>query len=147
MPDRELNNLIKKGVAAVEKGNTLLALVHFEDAAKLEDSPLVHSYLAFCLAKERRQLQKALTLCAEALQREPNNPVHYLNLGRIYLLAGQKTRAIQTLRRGLKAGRNRQIVDELKRLGHRRQPVLGTLGREHPLNKYLGILLKKLGMR
>lgn len=147
MPDKELNSLIRKGLAEIDKGNTMLALIHFEDAIKLDDSPLVRSHLAFCLARERRQLQKAATLCNGALQEEPHNPVHYLNLGRIYLLAGQKNRAIQTWRRGLRIGRNPQIVAELKSLGLRKPPVLKALDREHPVNKYLGMMLQKMGMR
>jgi Flp pilus assembly protein TadD len=147
MQDVELNQLIRKGVVAAEKGDTLVALVHFEDAAKLEATPTVRSYLAFCLARERRQLQKAISLCNEALQQEPNNPLHFLNLGRVYLVAGQKGKAIQTLRRGLKLGRNPLIMEELKRLGMRQPPVFPSMGREHPLNKYLGLMLKRLGMR
>lgn len=147
MPDNELNNTIKQGISAMEKGNTLTALIHFENAARRGDSPVVRSYLAVCLAKERRQVQKAVALCTGALQEEPNNPVHYLNLGRIYLLAGQKNKAILTWRRGLRFGRNQYIVNELKHLGMRRPPVLESLGREHPLNRYLGILFKKLGIR
>lgn len=147
MPDQELNNLIRKGLAEMERNNTMLALIHFEDAAKLEDSPLVRSYLAFCLAREHRQMQKAAALCTGALQDEPGNPVHYLNLGRIYLLAGQKNRAIQTWRRGLKFGHHPQIAAELRNLGRRKPPVLKSLGREHPLNKQLGRLLQKFGLR
>jgi len=147
MPTQDLNALVRKGLAEIERGNTLVALVHFEDAARQDDSPLVRSHLAFCMAKERRQMHKAATLCNEALQEEPGNPVHYLNLGRIYLLAGQKNRAIQTWRRGLRIGRNPQITLELRKLGLRKPPVLQTLGREHPLNKYLGVMLKKMGMR
>jgi tetratricopeptide (TPR) repeat protein len=142
-----LNNLIRKGLAELERNNTMLALIHFEDAAKLDNSPLVRSHLAFCLAREHRQMQKAAALCTEALQEEPGNPVHYLNLGRIYLLAGQKNRAIQTWRRGLKFGRNPQIAAELRNLGRRKPPVLKSLGREHPLNKQLGLLLQKIGLR
>jgi tetratricopeptide (TPR) repeat protein len=147
VPDRELNNLIRKGLAEVERGNTMVAMIHFEDAAKLENSPLVRSHLAFCLAMENRQMQKAATLCSGALQEEPGNPLHYLNLGRIYLLAGHKNRAIQTWRRGLKVGRNPQIATELKKLGLRKPPVLTSLRREHPLNKHLGLLLQKIGLR
>ncbi|HEY7745425.1 MAG TPA: tetratricopeptide repeat protein [Desulfuromonadales bacterium] len=147
MPAQELNALIRKGLAEIERGNTLVALVHFEDAARRDDSPLVRSHLAFCLAKERRQMNKAAVLCNEALQEEPGNPVHYLNLGRIYLLAGQKNRAIQTWRRGLKVGRNPHISLELRRLGQRKPPLLRALGREHPVNKYLGLMLNKMGIR
>jgi len=147
MPAQELNALIRKGLAEIERGNTLVALVHFEDAARRDDSPLVRSHLAFCLAKERRQMNKAAVLCNEALQEEPGNPVHYLNLGRIYLLAGQKNRAIQTWRRGLRVGRNPHISLELRRLGQRKPPLLRALGREHPVNKYLGLMLNKMGIR
>jgi tetratricopeptide (TPR) repeat protein len=147
VPDRELNNLIRKGLAELERNNTMLALIHFEDAAKLDNSPLVRSHLAFCLAREHRQMQKAAALCNEALQEEPGNPVHYLNLGRIYLLAGQKNRAIQAWRRGLKFGHHPQIATELRNLGRRKPPVLKSLGREHPLNKQLGRLLQKFGLR
>ncbi|HXV21214.1 MAG TPA: tetratricopeptide repeat protein [Desulfuromonadales bacterium] len=147
MPGQELNALIRKGLAEIERGNTLMALVHFEDAARRDDSPLVRSHLAYCLAKERRQMNKAATLCNEALQEEPGNTVHYLNLGRIYLLAGQKNRAIQTWRRGQKLGRNPQIAFELRKLGLRKPPVLKALGREHPVNRFLGKMLQKMGMR
>jgi Flp pilus assembly protein TadD len=147
MPAQELNTLICKGLAEIERGNTLMALVHFEDAARRGNSPVVRSHLAFCLAKERRQMNKAATLCNEALQEEPANPVHYLNLGRIYLLAGKKNRAIQAWRRGLRIGRNPQISLELRKLGMRKPPLLKALGREHPVNKYLGMMLQKMGIR
>jgi len=147
MPGQELNALIRKGLAEIERGNTMLALIHFEEAAKLDDSPMVRSHLSFCLAKERRQMQKAVSLCNGALQEEPGNPVHYLNLGRIYLLAGQKKQAIQIWRRGLKIGHNPLITLELRKLGLRNPPVLQALGREHPLNKFLGKMLQKMGMR
>jgi tetratricopeptide (TPR) repeat protein len=147
MQERELNSLIRKGLAEIERGNTMLALIHFEEAAKLDDSPMVRSHLSFCLAKERRQMQKAVSLCNGALQEEPGNPVHYLNLGRIYLLAGQKSRAYQIWRRGLKIGRNPQIAAELKKLGLRKPPVLKSLDRDHPLNRHLGRLLQKIGLR
>ena len=143
----EMTKLIEKGMAALKEGNTLVAMMHFEDAVKLEDSPTVRSYLAFCLAKERRQMAKAISLCLTAIQQEPTRALHHLNLGRIYLIAGQKTRAIQTFRRGLKLERNQQIINELKKLGLRHPPVFKTLNRDHPLNKCLGILFHKMGMR
>lgn len=147
MPADTLAQLIQKGIAAIEEGNTLMALMHFENAAKSAKTATVCSYLAYCLAKERRQLPKAVSLCLAAIQKEPNKSLHQLNLGRIYLLAGQKTRAIKTFRKGLKMERNQQIIDELKKLGVRQPPVLNALNRDHPLNKYLGRLFQKLGMR
>jgi tetratricopeptide (TPR) repeat protein len=147
MSTTKATDLIRKGMAALHEGSTLVAMVHFEDAMKLDDSPTARSFLAFCLAKEQHQFGRAATLCLSAMQEEPNKALHYLNLGRIYLLAGEKTRAIKTFRKGLKLERNRQIIDELKKLGLRQPPVVKTLHRDNPLNKCLGILFQKLGMR
>jgi len=140
-------DLIRKGISALNEGSALLAMIHFEDALKLEDSPTARSYLAFCLAKEQHQVGRAASLCLSAMQEEPHKSLHYLNLGRIYLLAGEKTRAIKTFRKGMKLERNRQIIEELKKLGLRQPPVMKTLHRDNPLNKCLGILFHKLGMR
>jgi tetratricopeptide (TPR) repeat protein len=143
----ELPKLIEKGIGAAEQGNTLVALVHLEAAAKIQKIPTVLSYLAYCMAHERKQLPKAVSLCRSAMQAEPHNSIHYLNLGRVYLLAGQKPSAIETFRRGLKAGKNPQIIGELKKLGIRRSPVLKNLPRDNPLNKFLGLVFYRLGFR
>ncbi len=147
MPSTEFIHLVKQGISAAEQGNTLMAVVHFETAAKLRNTPTLRSYMAYCLAQERRQIQKAVYMCVEALQEEPHNSIHALNLGRVYLLAGQKARAINAFRRGLKLERNQKIIDELKKLGVRKPPPLNSLDRDHPLNKYLGILFKRIGFR
>jgi len=147
MPEDDSNDLIRKGVAALDDGNTLVALLHFDEAAKTSPTPVVLSYLGYCLAREHRQMQKGLSLCLNALQSDPNNPLFYLNLGRVYLLAGHKTKAISTFRRGLRQGRNPQIIEELKRLGLRGTPAFPSLSRNNPLNKYYGLLLEKLGLR
>jgi tetratricopeptide (TPR) repeat protein len=143
----DLHNLIAKGESALDSGETLVALMHFETAARLSNAPAIKSALAYCLARERRQYQKALGLCREALGAEPAEPRHYYHLGRIHLLANQKTQAITAFRRGLKHRRYQPIIDELRRLGIRKPPVFSTLPRDHLLNKSIGILLTRLGTR
>lgn len=143
----ELNELIAKGMAALEKKNTLVALLLFDEAVAIKRTPTVLSCLGYCLAQEHRKWQKGTSLCLDAIRQDPHNALHYLNLGRIYLLAGQKQLAIQTFRKGLKTGRNPQIIQELKQLGLRRRPVFSALRREHPLNRYFGIVFARLGMR
>ena len=138
---------VERGAAAAEQGNTLVALLHLEGAALYGSMPLLASYLGYCLARERRQFKKGVSLCLEALKQEPGQAIHYLNLGRVYLAAGQKELAIKTLRRGLKLGRNRLIPEELKKFGVRKELVFRSLPRSHPLNKYLGLLSARLGMR
>lgn len=147
MTATDLKGLISRGVQAMDEGNTLMVLLFFEDAAILRRTPVVLSCLGYCLAQEHRQVQKGIGLCLEAMQKEPQNTLHYLNLGRIYVLAGQKQRALQTYRRGLKCERNPRIIQEIKRLGLRKHPVFSGLTREHPLNRFFGLLFARLGVR
>jgi len=147
MTESENVTLIDKGREALARGDTLSALAFFEKALGTEDDPSARSYLAFCMAKERGLLTKGISWCEESLGREPENAVHYLNLGRIYLLMKKREEAIRNFREGLKYGSNEEIADELHRLGIRSSPVLSFLKRSNPLNKYLGILLKMLRLR
>lgn len=147
MSDRELEKLFADGLRFLNSGDILYALACFEKAALVEDSPLNKSYRAFCMAKERGLFKKAIDLCESAIKEENNNSVHYLNLGRIYLLADQKSDAIRVFREGLGHEQNKQIIDELDRLSTRKAQVIPFLKRENPINKYLGMVLGKLRLR
>jgi tetratricopeptide (TPR) repeat protein len=147
MHDVEANRIFTKGFEALTHDDILTALASFEKARGIENNPVINSYYAFCIAKERGQISKAILLCKESMQAEPNNSVHYLNLGRIYLIENNKGEAIRIFREGLNVEANQQIVDELNRLVIRKPPVISFLKRNNPINKYLGIILKKLRLR
>jgi len=147
MPNNQAEEIFIKGLQAYSNGHEYLALVCFENAVDLEKSPLYCSYLAFCLAKVRGQYCKAIDICREALEKESFNAVHYVNLGRIYLLSNQREKALTTLRQGLQYQHKDEVHRELERLGMRRKPIFPFLRRGNPLNKYCGLLLKKLGCR
>jgi tetratricopeptide (TPR) repeat protein len=147
MSDQSFQQLVRKGTAAAEQGNTLDALVYLESAARLGSTPILASYLGYCMARERHQFKEAIGLCRQALTKEPEQALHYLNLGRVFLAAREKRLAINTFRQGLKRGRHRLILEELKRLGIRKRPVVPPFSRSHPLNKYLGLLFTRLNMR
>ena len=147
MIDIEVESLFNRGLEALNIGDTLSALAYFEKALKIENSPLICSYFAFCISKERGQYTKAVSLCEEAINREPENTDLYLNLGRIHLLQNKKEEAVKIFRDGLNYGVNQQIIEELNKLGTRKPPVISFLKRSNPINKYLGIILKQLGLR
>ena len=142
MQGTDVESLLKTGVEALAQGNTVSALSYFEKAISIEKRLDVYSYYAFCIAKERGQVSKAISLCKEAIDKEPNNSVHYLNLGRIYLVDNKKEEAIKTFRAGLNYEANPLIVDELNKLGPRKPPIIPFLKRSNPINKYLGIILR-----
>jgi tetratricopeptide (TPR) repeat protein len=147
MSATETESLFLRGLTAFRNEDTLSALVLFEKACQLENNPAFFSYLAFCLAKERGQYKKAVALCRESISSDPDNQAHYLNLGRIYLLMGNKPDAILVLREGLSRGNSPELSEQLEKLGARRRPVIPFLKRSNPVNKFIGMLLGKLGLR
>lgn len=146
MPET-INSLLQKAERALQRDETVVALLQLEAAHAIDPLPGVKSKLAYCIARERRQFKQALELCLAALHADPNNPDHYYQLGRIHLLAGKKQAALKALRKGLKCKRHQPIIDELNRLGFRKDPYFTSLPREHFLNRSAGILLAKLGSR
>jgi len=147
MPQDDVDKMYSRALDALAAGDTQSALAQLERALKVMDNPSLHSHLGYCIAKERGQVKKGLELCLEALGLEPENPVHYLNLARVQHIAGHKVEAIATLRQGMAAGGSSEIVAMLAALGTRRPPPLPFLSRDHLLNKWLGILLSRVGLR
>lgn len=128
-------------------GKALEALVHLEKALKLQDNRAWYSYLGYCIAKQRGQIKKGIELCMSSLELEGNEPAHYLNLGNIYLLSGNKTEAIRVFREGMSKGDRGGIRQALERIGIRRAPVIKSLPRNNPLNRLLGIIFSKISLR
>ncbi|MEK7851498.1 MAG: tetratricopeptide repeat protein [Deltaproteobacteria bacterium] len=147
MIDTDHKKLFAKGVDAINSGDMVSALAFFERVTQLDNSPTNRSYLAFCIARERGQFKKAITMCEEVLREEPGNSLHYLNLGKVYILSGQRTDAMRILREGLHHGEDKDIVNEMIKLGMRKPTVIPFFKRENLLNKYLGVILTRLGLR
>ena len=147
MADIDAHKEFDTGLTLFKAGNILRALGHFEKAMAEHPTSLCASYYAFCMAKERGHVKKGIALCREALEKEPGTPVHYLNLARIHLLGNNKTDAITALREGMQHAPDPEIKDLLDLIGVRKPPVVRSLPRDHPVNRYLGIILSRLGLR
>jgi tetratricopeptide (TPR) repeat protein len=147
MSEEYAREMFEKALGAMSNEQLYLALNCFEQAREMEKDPLYLSSRALCVAKARRSFKEAVYLCREALDKEPANPVHYLNMGKIYLVAGQKKRALKSFQEGLKHSENNEIIEEIGKLGFRKAPLFKFLDRKHPLNKYSGILLSMIGIR
>ena len=139
--------LFSRALEALSQGETTSALALLERALKQGDNPSWHSYLGYCIAKERGQVKKGSDLCQACLKQEPENPDHYLNLARVHIIAGQKSEALATLRKGMSAGGSSEILALLGQLGTRKPSVLAFLSRDNPLNKWLGMFFNRLGLR
>jgi hypothetical protein len=158
-------DVISLAIATIDRGDTLHGLIMLEGIPALRATPVSRSYLAYCMARERGQVQRALSMCRAIVTTEAMHPAHYLNLGRVLLLARDKERAIAAFWRGIsksagpehatlsdwpRNGQRREhdlIMDELRRLGIRKPPPFSSLRRAHPLNKITGKLLARIGFR
>lgn len=147
MAAHEVEDLVTKGMAAIENDHAHLALVCFERAAEIEKSPTICSGLGYCLAATRGEMEKGLALCREAIAREPDNVFHYRNLGSVLLLAGKAYEALEAFREGLQIRRDEGIIRKLDALGTRKPPVFKFLSRKNFLNKSVGFILNRLGFR
>ena len=147
MSPEQVEELIHKGIEAAEKGYIHSAQVFLGQAAEHQNTPELHTYLAYCLAKGQGRIASAAKTCRESIKREPDNSLHYLILGRILMMSDEKGKAIDALRQGLQANPDQRIIDELKKLGLRKPAVIKSLKRNHPLNRFLGRVFSSLGLR
>ncbi|GAC1467216.1 MAG: tetratricopeptide repeat protein [Desulfuromonadaceae bacterium] len=131
----------------LDRCNVLAALVCLERALSIWNDPLWHSRLGFCIAKQRGHLTGAFELCRTAIEHDPGNPLHYLYLGKVYLVAGNTYEALQTFRHGMILGGSPELERMLDVIGTRKSPVISFLSRDNLLNKFLGIILGRFGLR
>jgi len=119
------------------------------------DEPFLLSYYGCLEAVINKNLAYGIDTCKRALDmlndrspvsKEVFYPTFYLNLGRAYIAAGKKQDAIEAFEKGLSYDEeNKDLLWEARKLGMRRQPVIPYLKRTNPINKYIGMILHKLG--
>lgn len=147
MHKTDTDTILKQITEAIDSESYDLALMYIDQAPEFADVPIVISYRAYCMARGQGRIRDAVALCRDTIQQDPYDPQHYLILGRLLLLSGQKTQAIKIFRAGLKHGRNSEIIKELKAIGLRKTPVFSNIDRGHPLNRITGRLMTLCGVR
>lgn len=131
----------------LDGNNVLAALACLERALSIWDDPRWHSRFGFCIAKQRGHLTRAFELCRGAIEHDPGNPLHYLYLGKVYLVAGNTFEALQAFRQGMVLGGSPELERMIDSVGTRKRPVIPFFPRENRLNRFLGIILARLGLR
>ncbi len=165
MSERAQSEIVQRAIAVIDRGSTLEGLMTLEGAPSIREIPVASSYLAYCIAKLRGQYREAASMCQSALTVEPDNPAHYLNLGRIFLVSKRKGEAFATFRQGLskdavtytsalaespadeQARQRELILTELRRMGIRKRVPFPFLPRGHRLNRVVGKALSMLNLR
>lgn len=129
-----------------------------EEASRMYPrDPFLLLYFSYLRARVTKEYRNAVSGCNEAIEllREQMPvggdfyyPLFYLHLGRIYVMANKKDRAINALRKGIKYDPSHaELFKEIEALGFRKTPPIPFLPRGNFMNKYLGMVLSKLGLR
>lgn len=142
----DTNSNVERGVSLAREGLYTAALQTFDEDFGFAQDPVAMSYYAVCLAAAEGHYDKAVSLCLVAAEKEFYSPDIYLNLGKIFLLSGQKSVAIRAFKKGLRfdtAGG--AIMREIKTLGLRRKSVLPFLPRHNVVNRLLGRFTRRHG--
>ena len=141
------NKVIAEAIDATKSDDYLRALNLFTEAYGTEDVPAIQtsksaqglSYFGLCVALVRKQYKTAIELCRRAIDLEFYNADHYANLGRIYLAAGNRKKALETVESGLKLNMQHEALRAVRRMiGIRSRPSVPFLDRSNPINVSLG---------
>lgn len=140
MLETEAFREFKQGLDRIRDADSERALEHMRRAVQLEEhNPFYLSYLGLLLARTERKWGEAEELCGAAVKMKRNQPQFYLNLAEVYVTAGRRDDAAETLLHGLKyAQRDIRLKLMLSKLIVRRRPVLPFLARDSFLNRQLG---------
>lgn len=99
MPD----DLLKKGIKELKKGNFQGAIDNFTSAIKLKpDNTSYMSYLSLAYSKVPGKMKEAEEVLLKAIKLEPFNADLHANLGLIYIKAGLKKKAQSSFQKALK---------------------------------------------
>jgi len=132
----------KEGVAMLKNGYAQDALERLHRAFECEKrNPYYLSFLGLSVARAERKWDQAAEFCEVAIHIKRQEPQFHLNLAEVYIAAGRRSQAIDTLDKALELFRNDPRLKRARgRVGKRRTPVLGFLGRDNVLNQKLGKL-------
>ena len=150
MPENSGLAEFKQGVSLLRKGHSAEALEYLQRAAELkQQNPYYLSFLGVSMGRAQGKWKAAVDLCKTALSMRRNEPQLYVNLAEVYVAAGRRDRAIETLDTAMTyCGTDGRIRRMRGKLGKRLAPVLPFLERDNPVNRRLGEwrqrLLKRL---
>src|SRR4030042_3203634 len=145
---------IKETEALLRSNNQKEALQLLTNAMyHYPNNPFICSYQGCLEAIVNKKYSKGVNTCRNAFKvlkeqvpfgEEFFFPILYLNLGKACLAASKRKEAYASFKKGLDLDEgNRELINEMKKLGTRRKQLLPFLKRSNPLNKYIGKLSYK----
>ena len=147
MAGRVESEEFKKGKRFLGEEKMDKALRAFEKAYKADKENASHmSYYGMCKAIRGGQVGLGLDLCIRAIKLDFKRAEFYVNLGRVYLAAGNNKGATRVFKKGLQfEPANSDLHKYLAGLGVRNRPVINAVERSNPLNRMLGMIFRGRG--
>ena len=138
----------RQGRQLLTEGKVREATTGFREAIELENRELseteiasarYHSYYGLCLGLTRMDIRQAMHQCRLAVRLDRYRPDCWWNLGRVALARNRRGEAYRAFTEGLKIQPDhRGLLEDSKRMGVRKRPVLTVVSRQNPLNVVLG---------
>ncbi len=137
-----MRNIVRMAAIALERGDVREAEGFLRKGLERQpDHPHCLAYLAVCVAARARQFDKAEKLARSIIRENPYDATAHYALGMVYLGAERRRQAFENFDKARELAQgDRYLQGQLARAEPRRQPVLGFLSRNHPLNIWLGRL-------
>jgi tetratricopeptide (TPR) repeat protein len=138
---------LDEAILSARNDDFLRALTIFLDVYGSDDAPRLNtpksaaglSWFGLAIALVRRQYKPALDLCRRAIELEFYNAEHYANLARVYVAAGNRRKALETVEEGLTlVPEDEYLISVRDHLGRRSRPSVPFLDRNNPINVSLG---------
>ena len=138
---------LELAIQAAREEDFLRAITLFLDVYGTDDAPPIRtpkdasglSYFGLSLALMQKKFKPAIDLCKRAVELEFYNGDHYANLARVYIAAGNRKKALETLEQGLKLVPGHDYLAQVRKsMGVRARPTVPFLDRAHPINVSLG---------
>lgn len=137
---RTAHEIVNQGIESLDENDMEGAHHLFTKAYHLDpENPRINSWLGYTTALFEKKVQRGKDLCDKAIKSNVPDAMFYRNIGKVYLLMGNKRAAIGAFAKGLQLDKNnRGILNEWKALGFRRKPFFGGMDRDHWLNVKMG---------
>ncbi len=132
---------LKEGIKLVNIGNLETARDVFQGYLDAQpDSALALSFLGMIKGVHDGDHLEGLEQCQEALRKDSDEPLCYLNLAKVHLTMGDRFQCVRAIQRGLrqKSPHRGQLMGYYRTIGIRRKPPLRFLARNSFLNEILG---------
>jgi hypothetical protein len=147
----DISQMLNVGIAATDRGeyaNALRLLSAVYTRVPPEKMPQGLSSYGLCLARVEGKRKMGADLCQKAIELQAFEGKHHANLVRIYVVAKNRRKAVDTLDDSLRKLRNDpELLRVRQEIGYRQAPQLSFLSRTNPINKLFSRYATRLRRR